>query len=38
MEFNNLLILESHGKLKFCVIDYLLWMTRPGQCKIERNS
>ena len=35
----NLIVgLESHGKLKFGLIDYLLQMKRPGQCKIERNT
>ena len=32
-----LLMLESHGKLNFCLIDYLLRMTRPGRCKIKRG-
>ena len=27
-----LLVLESHGKLKFGLIDYLLQMKRRGQC------
>ena len=31
--------LESHGKLKFGLIDYLLQMIeRQGQCKIERSN
>ena len=35
----NLIVgLESHGKLKFGLIDYLLQMKRPGQCKIERSN
>ena len=27
---------ESHGKLKFCLVVLLLQMTKQGQCKIER--
>ena len=34
----KLLALESHGKLKFALIDYLQQMTRPRQCKIERSN
>ena len=34
MEF-NIPVLESQGKLKFCLIDYLLQMTMQGQCKVE---
>ena len=29
-------VVESHGKLKFCLVDLLLQMTKQGQCKIER--
>ena len=32
------LVLESHGKLKFCFIDYLMQMTGQLQCKIERSN
>ena len=33
-EFNCRLVLESRGKLKFCLIHQLRQMTRQGQCKI----
>ena len=29
-------VVESHGKLKFCLVELLLQMTKQGQCKIER--
>ena len=37
MEF-KLLVLEIHGKLKFCLVVWLLQMTKQGQCKIERSN
>ena len=27
-------VVESHGKLKFCLVELLLQMTKQGQCKI----
>ena len=34
----QLSVLQSHAKLKFCLIDKLMQMTRQGQCKIERSN
>ena len=27
--------LEGHGKFKFCLVNYLLQMTKQGHCTIE---
>ena len=38
ISFPGLLALESHGKLKFCLVLKLLQMIMQGQCKIERSD
>ena len=30
--------MESHGKLKSCLLDYLLQTSKQGQGKIERGN
>ena len=37
MEFKLLQVLEIHGIIKFCLVVWLLQMTKQGQCKIERS-
>ena len=32
------MIVESHGQLKLCLVNYLLRMSKQGQCKIEMSN
>ena len=34
----TLLVLESRGKLKLCLVDLLLQMSKQGQCAIEKSN
>ena len=32
------MVLESHGKLKFLLVDKLLQMTKRGKCKLKKSD
>ena len=38
MKFKNFIFLESHGKLKLCLVDLLLQMSKQGQCAIDTSN